>query len=420
MTGVIVQGQKMPLPARRNLATLIRRRNWIILPILSLLTIGVLAGSLEFIARRVLYRFGSSRPCLVLNKSTGIHGVPNSVCWEKTSEGPLVEYRFNACGHRSTVPCGPKPTGALRIVLIGSSFVMGYGVPYEQTFALRLQEDLRALTGRRLEVDNHGLEWGAPHNVDSRFGEALAAEPDLILWAVTPFDVKSVFTSLTNPAGFDEPRSLSRRGPATHFQGSIGKTMLDGLTRAPEHVTRSSSAMLLRHLLYESQSQYMRSCLMNTDNWGFLLKPEPPRWTERWQAFAAYIADMADRARGVGVPFVVTALPERAEALLISSGTSPPNLDPFAFGGKLRSLVENHSGVYLDLLSGFRHVPGAERLYYPVDDHLDGQGHAVVAGLLAAQLKGVILPALNKRQIGAGRMTHGGNGSDESSLTGMK
>ena len=75
---------------------------------------------------------------------------------------------------------------------------------------------------------------------------------------------------------------------------------------------------------------------------------------------------------------------------MLSAGDSPPDLDPLAFGEQLRGITERHGGVYLDLLPAFRDQRDAERMYYPVDGHMTGEGHAFVARVLADRMAVVL------------------------------
>src|SRR5258708_4677541 len=153
----------------------IARRDWILLPLLSLLTISIVAGSTELIARRM---FSDSKSllanCMVLDDpNTGPRAIPNSVCWEKAPESPLTEYRFNSCGHRTAVECRSKPPGTYRIVTVGSSHVLGEHVQAKETFAALLPLELSTRTGRRVEVYDDGIGWGFPSTINLRFNEIL-------------------------------------------------------------------------------------------------------------------------------------------------------------------------------------------------------------------------------------------------------
>ncbi|HEY3821313.1 MAG TPA: SGNH/GDSL hydrolase family protein [Polyangiaceae bacterium] len=59
----------------------------------------------------------------------------------------------NEDGQRAPVRYArPRPPGVYRILLLGDSIALGWGVEYEQTFAARVQEELAATSGRAVEV----------------------------------------------------------------------------------------------------------------------------------------------------------------------------------------------------------------------------------------------------------------------------
>ena len=104
--GTLDDGKEAKLPPR----------DWLLLPLISLLTIGLLAGATELIARRMFSRSTTSLyNCLVLNDpSTGTRGIPGSVCWEKIEETQPVEYRFNSSGYRAGIEFGAKVRGHIQ------------------------------------------------------------------------------------------------------------------------------------------------------------------------------------------------------------------------------------------------------------------------------------------------------------------
>jgi hypothetical protein len=357
------------------------------------LTVVVLAGCLEVTARRLFAKSGTVVwTCFSQAPGTmGIRPIPNTVCQEKMPESPLVEYRFNACGYRTLASCGEKPAGSRRVVLIGSSFVLGYQVAYEQTFGVVLQQKLTAASGRPIEVDNHGMLYGTPRTVAMHFDEALAAKPDLIVWSVSPWDVQNLSYVAAAPplgkadqAGGPPPPKWRRFVDAIREEG-IQKILLG-----------TRSVLLVQHVLYQSPSQFLHNYLMHKDDSGALAKNIPPDWQKRWEDLDAIAKDMADRSHAAGVPFAVTAIPDRAEALMLAAGTWPPELDPLEFGEHVRSIAEKHGGVYLDIFGGFREEPGAERMYYPVDGHMDARGHALIGRSLAEQISSRLMPVLKQ------------------------
>jgi hypothetical protein len=377
------------------------KRDWIVLFCLSLLTCCIVIFLVELVSRQLFnVSKTSTLSCMILNDpETGVRAIPNSVCWQKIEEGPAVEYRFNECGHRTDLPCNSKASDTLRIVSIGASISEGFGVAYKQTFAARLPRELSLLTGRKYELYNEGMEWGGPQTVDLRFADALSVKPDLILWTIHPLDLEMPLLPwwITQPPNNEPttPRSAWQRVVTAYREKPVSLLLEHGWERIISSLNQTSTMYLLQHLFYLSESQYVRSYLQN-DNAGFLMKQSSPAWKPYWQQFDRVTADIASRAEKAGVPLVVALIPQRAQAILISTGNWPAGVDPFAVGDEVKSVVESHGAIYLDLLSEFREIPNPGRLYYPVDGHLNADGQGVVARLLAKKLTDGAIPPLRR------------------------
>lgn len=362
----------------------VARRDWVLLPLLALVTVSLIAISAELFARRFFSESSTSLDsCLVLTEpSTGIRGIPDSVCREKTLESPLVEYRMDRAGFRSGSVSGPKRAGVYRIVLIGSSVAMGERAPFEKSLAARLPDDLSRQIGRKVELYNEGMAYGFAHNSVLRFGDALAAKPDLILWVLTPMDVeKAGYTYVEN--SFNKPATPNGR------LETLKTAILNDIRKHGGNIVIGNA---LRHWLYEvqSQSQYIHSYLLNKSDdseAGFLKTTLGPEWSARLKEFDGYAADIEGKAISAGVPFVATFTPNRAQAAMISLGQWPPGYDPYHLDNELRSIITRHGGIYLDILPEFRKLPSPEHLYYPLDGHPDAAGYAALAAMLATALR---------------------------------
>ena len=375
------------------------RRDWIVLPLLAVLTVGLLSGSTELIARRM---FPAVREpwgnCMVLDDpATGVRGIPNSVCRIRTAESDFVEYRMNRCGHRAGMECGPKAPDAFRIVMTGSSFALGTRVQREQTFAALLPQQLSTRTGHRVELYNESMGWGSPRNVALRFDDVLEAKPDLILWVLTPWDIQQSPTMMPELPGERAPEEhgvAKRRVKKALDTKPVWKAVpaLAGLGRdllgsAAEDLVGDQTRVMMRHFLFESESVYLESYLRGNDRQGGFLKvAQSAEWQNDLLRTEIQVADIERRAEAAGVPFVAVLLPNRAQAAMISAGEWPSGYDPYKLGQEVRTIVEAHGGTYIDVLPNFRTIPNPERHYLPIDGHPDASGHAIISGLLAEAL----------------------------------
>jgi len=388
----------------------VKLRDWILLPLISLLTIFLLAAAAETTARHLFPRPKTNElNCLILNDpSTGVRAVPNSTCVDQTSESKPVEYKYNSCGHRAGMACTVKPPGTFRIVLVGSSFAEGLYVQRDKTFAAVLPAELSRDTGRKIELYNEGMHWGTPRSVDLRFNQVLAAQPDMILWALTPFDIQNVSLLLpyippselltkkgAAPAPAGGSQSFFHRTLAVLSSKSIPELARGAWRRVMEGFSDTRTSFLLQHYLYESPSQYVKHFLMQGDDAEFLRVNPNPRWQKDLHEFAGYDADLEAKAHAAGIPFVVVLLPDRAQAAMISMGQWPDGYDPYKLGEDLRSIVEGHGGTYVDILHGYRTIPNPEQHYLAIDGHIDSVGHHIVADLMAKGLTGGAVPMLS-------------------------
>jgi hypothetical protein len=68
----------------------------------------------------------------------------------------------------------------------------GLGVTREQTFASLLPGELTRRSGRKIEVYNTAIQLASPRALDLQFKQALALQPDMILWAGTIWNFSNV------------------------------------------------------------------------------------------------------------------------------------------------------------------------------------------------------------------------------------
>ncbi len=364
------------------------RRDWVLLPLIGLLVICSIASITVVVAGRL---YGVSRSsvgkCLVENDpSTGVRGIPNSVCWEKTYESPWAENRFNDCGHRSAGECSAKPAGTYRIVMMGSSINYGRWTQQDKSFAELLPKELSRSTGRHFELYNESMLWGFPASAALRFREVLDAKPDIILWPISPFDIdhaSEVYVDLGLPDQ-DDNRTFTRR--------------LRNIVRHALGKSEEEPEVMLRNLFYSSKSIYINSYLRDVDdNSGFLRTKPSDNWQNHVKQFSLIFAKLSTQAKAAGVPMVVVLIPNRGQTAMISNGTWPDGFDPFKLDKSLRMVVTTNGESYISILPDYRSIPNPERGYFSVDGHPNSNGHALLADLLAKELTSGAIPELSAK-----------------------
>lgn len=390
--------------------TKLPRRDWILLPLIGFFTLLFLTVSTELLARWLfpVSEVGFER-CFARHDPSGTAPVnPNSFCIEQIAESRLpVEYRFDSHGHRADTELGPKQPGTYRIVMIGSSMAMGLYVPEDRSLAATLPKDLSQRTGRKIELYNEatgGRFRGGPFPVSGsarNFKEVLAANPDMILWVITPMDIENADSATTTPPQQGAMGGALTSDKKTHSaniwskvsdaisNGSLGHKLLD-------RWQGSRTSLVLKHFLLEaeSQDQYVTSYLRNEDDTGFLMIESNSKWQHVLTLFQGDADQFEQEAKAAGIPLVAVLVPNRAQAAMISMGEWPKGYDPYKLDAELRSIVEGRGGIYIDTLLSLQKIPSPEQYYFPVDGHLNVDGHAVLSKLLSERLTDGLVPAL--------------------------
>ena len=327
--------------------------------------------------------------CLVLtDPSTGVRAIPNSVCRVKRDECPLVEYRFNSCGHRTGMECGQKSPDSYRIVLIGSSMAEGLGVAREQTFASLLPEELTRRSGRKIEVYNTAVQLASPRALDLQFNRALALQPDMILWTGTIWDFSNVdLVTLHRIKRNDADLGYLWDSIVStfHSQG-FAAAAETGVVQLVVAAIDNRTQLMIRHYSYMSPTLYMRAALKSDLEVEYLSSTPNVDAQNHIRQFDGYAAHIASQARAAGVPLVVIMLPTQSQAVMISAHEWPAGFSPYKSSEHVRSVVESNGGVFLDILPDFRSILDGGSYFYPVDNHLNSAGHRILTTMLAEAL----------------------------------
>lgn len=111
-------------------------------------------------------------------ESSGLpfHHVPN-----KSGQYYGTEIKTNSLGLRDREYLVPKPSGVTRIVMLGDSFALGWGVPFQKTAAKQLE---RLLTGAGMPADvvNMGTgNYNSSMEVELFKQKGLGLEPDIVV-----------------------------------------------------------------------------------------------------------------------------------------------------------------------------------------------------------------------------------------------
>jgi hypothetical protein len=352
------------------------RRDWFLLPLIVVLVTSALLGVSE-VAATIAFAERSEGSCGAAEGAILPFPKPNCLSYLKNAEGPLVEYRYNECGYRSSKPCGPKPGNTLRVALIGTSITLGLYVPADETFAVRTEKALNAACGRPVEVQNLGAVTDLVSQPEIA-AKALELTPDVIVLTVAPFDLEQP------PAA-----GQSASSPAT----GIAQIKL-AWDRFSQRIRGTRLVLAVAHFMLLDPEVLYRLYLRGGGSRGVMSFPPTPSADRTYAAFGVVLDRIGAKVKGTGVPIVVAAVPNRVAAAMVSSGYHLEGTDARWFGRHVGEIAAQHGALPLDLTPVFANFPHAEQLFYPADNHPTGEAHALVAQALVARLIDGSIPAL--------------------------
>lgn len=360
--------EQMVDPSPAGQSRRLPRRDLILLPLLVLLTLLVVGVGAEM-ASRLIYPSVETDACL-LHDAGGTRGYkPNCTSWTKLPEGPWVLNQHNACGYRTREPCGPKPAGALRVAVIGSSTAAGFMVPYDDSVAARSSKALATACRRPVEFQNLGGEGANYEKALVRVDEALARQADAMVVVVSAFDIET----MSQHAG-DKPSP----------QGSL-------VSRVKALISDSRALYILQYFLLKEDEAYLGFWLKVSGNQGSVQRPLAAEWTPRLASLDALLTSMATKAEDSHVPLVLLFVPSRPVAAMKGSRQPWPGLDPDALSDAVGESASRHGVVFIDMTKRIPKGMESGGIYYPVNKHLNAAGHhmlsrALVDGIMASRL----------------------------------
>ena len=361
-------------------STKLPRRDLVILPLLSFLTIAFLLAGCEITARH-FFADQETDSCQVDDSTIGFKFRPHCTTRVKTAEGPWVENYYNDCGYRTKEPCGPTPTGSTRVALIGSSVAEGWLVDYDHTLAARAAVDLTKRCRRPVQIQNLGRQYCSVGCMFHRVDEALALKPDVLVVAISPYDIETT----TDADVADRFKPI----PALHSsQIEIAKAHKKRLLleRLQGMVKDSRTAVAAEHYLFQDPETYLKMYLVYGDRAGFLRPPFSPAWEERLKNVDLLLGEIAQKARNAHVPLVLVEMPSLPQVSIVTSSKPPPQVSASALNERLNDIAQKYGIVYVDPLNTFRHSPGANKDFYVVNGHLNGDGYAYISAPLVDRL----------------------------------
>ena len=337
-------------------------RDYLILPLISLLTVLVLLAGAE-LASRQIYADGQTDACLIHDKTFGVRFKSNCTAEVKLPESEWVTNTYNACGYRTTEHCGPKPPDTLRIAMIGSSTAFGLYVPYQQSISAQLGKYLTAACGQKVEVQNLASEYEFWNVLRSHFDLAVDLKPDAVIVAAGPTDIET-----QDPELSEKENEL----PPLEWKTRIRNLFADSRLR-----------VVLQHLMYQDPDFYLSLYRNSPAKTLYMREPLSDTLRIHLNAYNDLLSQFAAKGKAAGIPIMLAFIPQRAQVGFAADKNRPSYIDPFALNKALAKLASLNGVLFTDTTPDFVKDPRQMDLFLRADGHLDPDGDEVVARSLA-------------------------------------
>jgi lysophospholipase L1-like esterase len=251
-----------------------------------------------------------------------------------------VDFRTNSHGLRDREFSFDRVPGKLRIVMLGDSLTVGWGVPLEETFSKRI-EQMYADVGIDAEVINLGVgNYNTVQEVQAFLAKGHRYQPDVIVLNYFVNDAEPVVPAST-------PSALMRRCYACVFVAGRG----DALMR--QFFGRLDWAQYYLSLYGDGAA---------------------PGWLDA----KAAIGRLATFSKAGGIKLMIASLPELHDVANYRFG---PITD------LVRKAAEENGAAFVDVLPALADQPSAKLWVTPPDPHPNAYANALIAKALFEALQ---------------------------------
>jgi hypothetical protein len=357
--------------------------DYLILPLIVVVTLLFLAGGGEFIARSA-FPTAPEISCAI-HTVNGIRYRPLCVAFSKAIDGPWVENRFNDCGYRTDQSCKVTPATRLRVAVVGSSIARGHEVPYPETFAARTSAALSRACGETVDFQNLGTHYEDILKLGGRMHEAVALRSRVIILLITASDLQHLDD--VDPVVGHPPPERGNRGLSLI-------EVMDGLRK-------SYLFLVAQHFLYRDPAVQVTAFLRNgiDDMNGYVVNPLPPKWQTRIGQIDGLLKRMTAITNPAGVKVILVYVPRRVHAVLEMPRYANPRVDTHVLDRALSETARANGVDFIDTTPDFANYKDFNSLYFLADGHPSGAGHALIAS--AVQRRLLEMPAFRLCRSGA-------------------
>lgn len=295
---------------------------------------------------------------------------------------------INSLGYREREFSVTKRPGSYRILVLGDSMILGWGVQADQALTRELELILRRRTGKDIEVINAAFASGYAPDTQYVYlkNKGLELKPDLVLSAFTVHN--DLYDIL-----YESERTLGSDGLPEKV---VSKTEYVGDDHRRHGKSHPSIGQLLR------QHSYIANLIKAFSNRFypeyrtrqvriFMSEPYSAEYMTAWGLIIRCFAGMEKLTRTAGVRHLALVIPASLQVQPDAWATLEIPFDRTLFdAASPQARFANgarHDGFdSLDLLAALREGSRSEPMYFKRDGHFSVAGHRVAARAIADEI----------------------------------
>jgi lysophospholipase L1-like esterase len=286
--------------------------------------------------------------------------------------------KVNALGFRGREVSVPKPAGRFRIMVIGDSLTLGWGVGDDETYSAQVERLLPEFQGHDVDVVNGGIGgYNTRQEVAMLKRYVSRLEPDLVLVGFYSNDVPDALEdSPSSPSGGTRiAASHPAPGQVLHMTHGAPNSWWD-------HQLRKSRAVFT---LGRALKRFSGNGESTTSTFSMELDllegRESPSLDRAWVTIERQFAELRDLARSAGFSVGIVVLPCREQVTGQYANARYQN--------RIRSIAQRLGFAVIDPLPPLSQSPmRKDRLFIPYDrNHPSAAGHHIIAQTIVQYLQ---------------------------------
>lgn len=306
---------------------------------------------------------------------------PNRTVRHGLYGGHQAMVHTNSLGFRDDEHDVQRSDDAFRIVVLGDSFVWGFGVDNQDIFTVHLRNALSHVEVINLGVTGYNLSQ--THQLLRQTG--LAYEPDLVVVVVCQNDITT--SRIPSPPEPSDERAEEATGGRWLKQQLTQQLLLYDLVRETVGRNKKLARFMVDVGLKEGLGGYDQ--LDVNVRPALLTYPEPLK--KEWNSATAELRSIHETCRAHGIPVLVAAIPARQaieeDAMLATLSYVDYEPEDFAWDKPYRNLGEYCDAMGVSYVNGYPTFRQSEPpLYLRHDMHFNPAGHQLFAELLAPEI----------------------------------